>query len=168
MLRERLVVYRDRARRELTRAFEEEHTPHEVAASFAVGIFVTAMPTGGLGIGLFFLLAYWFSWVSKPAIFASVAVLNPFVKPAVYLVSFHLGAVVLDTGGLIPREETATESVVIGVHPLIIGNLIVAAILSAVSYALTLRLTRVYRRQNHDGANSSLASTAVGLFSRRR
>lgn len=147
MLRERLLLYRDRVRRELTRAFREHHTPHEVATSFAIGIFVTALPTGGLGIGLFFVFAYWWSWISKPAIFSSVAVCNPFVKPAIYVASLQVGAIALGTGGLVPDEGTAVESAAAVAYQFVIGTIITAIALAMAGYAVVLHLTRVHRRR---------------------
>ncbi|MWV39321.1 DUF2062 domain-containing protein [Natrialba sp. INN-245] len=144
MLWERFARYRDRVRRELTDAFREEHTPHQVASSFAIGIFVTALPTGGLGVGLFFVFVSIWSWISKPAIFASVAVLNPFVKPAVYVASLQTGATVLGTDP-IPLEETAAESAWAVARQLVIGNLVIAVGLSVVGYTIVLHLTRAHR-----------------------
>lgn len=146
MLRERVARYRDRIRRELTAAFREEHTPRQIAASFAIGIFVTAMPTGGAGISLFFVFASLWSWVSKPAIFASVAVLNPFVKPAVYVSSFQLGGWILGTSPL-HTGALSTEAAREAIQQLLVGNLLIAALLSGLSYVLMLHLTRAHRRR---------------------
>lgn len=167
MLRDRLSLYRDRVRRELTAAFEEEHTPHQVAASFAVGIFVTAMPTGGLGISLFFVFGYWFSWISKPAIFSTVAVLNPLVKPVVYVASFHVGALVMGTEVIVPDEPTLSASVAVGLQQLLVGNLLIAIALSLVSYGVVLHLTRSHRRRKAEAAGAG-SSLVVSLFGRRR
>ena len=149
MFRERLSLYRSRVRRELTAAFEGRHTPHEVAASFAIGIFVTAMPTGGLGIGLFFLLAYWCSWVCRTAMFASVVVLNPLVKPLVYAGSVKLGAVVLGTEPLVLFDVSALDYAVTAIQLLLFGNLLIALTLSGVGYVVVLELTRSHRRRRH-------------------
>ncbi|EMA40045.1 DUF2062 domain-containing protein [Halobiforma nitratireducens] len=146
MLRERLVTYRDRARRKLTDAFRREHTPHQIAASFSIGVFVTALPTGGLGVGLLFAFVSVWSWISKPAIFASVAVLNPFVKPGVYVASFQVGGTVLGTNPL-PSTALSSETARTAVQQLLVGNVIVAAVLSAIGYVLLLHLTRTYRRR---------------------
>ncbi|RQG97316.1 DUF2062 domain-containing protein [Natrarchaeobius chitinivorans] len=162
MLRERLASYRDRVRRELTEAFQAEHTPHQVASSFSIGIFVTALPTGGLGIGLFFVFVSLWSWISKPAIFASVAVLNPFVKPAVYVASLQVGATALGTDP-IPLEETATASAWAVFQQLAIGNLLIAILLSLVSYGLVFHLTRAHRRRNRGRPTRSLVTTLMGL-----
>lgn len=166
MVRERLADYRDRVRGQLLAAFREEHTPHQVAASFAIGVFITAMPTGGLGIGLFFVLVSIWSWISKPAIFASVAVLNPFVKPGVYLASFQIGAFVLRSDSVGSRDGTTTESAWTVVKQLLVGNLLVATAFAVLGYILVLYLTRSHRRRIDRCSGTSLVSLVLGRFRR--
>lgn len=167
MIRDRLARYRDRVRRSLLAAFREEHTPHEIALSFAIGIFITAMPSGGLGIGLFFLFVYWWSWVSKPAIFASVVVLNPVIKPVVYLASYKVGAFLFGTEPIVPSTHSSLETIISVIQLLLIGNLIIALVLSAVSYVTVLHLTRMHRQQVR-GDSSTSGWSSVLLFFRRR
>ncbi|ELY60687.1 DUF2062 domain-containing protein [Natronolimnohabitans innermongolicus] len=166
MVRERLARYRDRARRKLLEAFREKHTPHQVAASFAIGIFITSLPTGGLGIGLFFVLISLQSWISKPAIFASVAVLNPFVKPAVYVASFQLGGTLLGSSAVDSWDESAGEAAAIAVQQLLLGNLVIAVLLTGVAYATVFHLTRAHRRRSGQQSETSFASLILGLFRR--
>jgi hypothetical protein len=72
MLRERFGEYRARVRSALADAFSESHPPHDVAASFAFGVFVTALPTLGTGFAVFVVVAYLSDRVSKLALLASV------------------------------------------------------------------------------------------------
>lgn len=146
MIRERLVRYRERARRDLTAAFQEEHSEHEVATSFAIGVFVTALPTGGLGIGLFFLLVSLWPWISKPAIFASVAVLNPLVKPVVYVASFQVGGLFVSTPSITEATPSPDMAAAAAVQ-LLVGNVLLAAAFAVVGYGAILHLTRVHRRR---------------------
>lgn len=168
MIRNRLARYRNRVRQELTSAFQEKHTPHEVGLSFSIGIFVTAMPTGGLGIGLLAGLAAWWSWISKPGIIASIAVLNPFVKPAVYVASYQTGGVLLGTRSLYssPPSASLTETAGIAIRQLLIGNLVIAALLSILSYVLVVSLTRIHKRRKRQSSGQSLVSAVLGPFRR--
>lgn len=168
MIRERLSIYRARIRRQLTAAFEEECTPREVAASFAIGIFITAMPTGGLGIGLFFVFVYYWDWVSKTAIFASVAVLNPLVKPLVYVASFHLGALLLGTEPIVLFEITPLDWLVGLIQLLLLGNVLIALALSAISYVTVLRLTRAHRERQQQTDELSPNAVLVSFLQRWR
>ena len=170
MIRDRLSSYRNRLRQELLKAFREKRTPHQVGASFGLGIFVTALPTGGLGVGLFVVFARLWSWISKPAIFASVAVLNPFVKPVVYVASFTAGGLLLGPRA-VRSQETTAESAGIALQQLLIGNLVVAGCLATVAYVCGVHLTRAHRRrrrqQQRQQSGPSIASTLLGLFRRR-
>ncbi|WP_137289826.1 DUF2062 domain-containing protein [Natronorubrum halophilum] len=166
MVGERLAQYRDRVRRKLLAAFREEHTPEQVALSFAIGIFITSLPTGGLGIGLFFVLVAIWSWISKPAIFASVAVLNPIVKPLVYLASFQTGAFLLGSDSVRSRDAINTETAWVAIQQLLLGNVVIAVILSSLGYVLVLYLTRVHRERFSRQSGSSLASEILGFFRR--
>ncbi len=123
---------------ELKEAFEEEHTPHQTAASFAIGVFITSLPTLGTGLLLFGVLTYFFKWINRIALFSSVLVLNPFVKPFFYVSSIALGGAIIGVGGYGPTLEPATSVLLF----LIVGNLIIAAILSLVSYFLILELMK--------------------------
>lgn len=168
MVRDRIARYRRRIRRELVAAFRAKHTPHQIAASFAIGIFVTTLPTGGLGVGLFFVFAALWSWVSKPAIFAAVAVLNPVVKPAVYVASFRLGGLVLGPWSIHSSEAGGvTSSARDAAQQLLVGNVLVAVSLSLASYVFLLYVTRKRRRHPQQRAGSSLRSLVFGPFQRR-
>ena len=166
MVRDRLARYRDRIRRELTAAFRGDHTPHQVAASFAIGIFVTALPTGGLGIGLFFVLVSVWPWISKPAIFASVAVLNPFVKPAIYVASYQVGGFFVRAPPIVEAEAT-TETARYAIQQLLVGNVLIAFALSGIAYVLVLHLTRAHRARKRRRSGSSGISILAHLFRRR-
>ncbi|THE63002.1 DUF2062 domain-containing protein [Salinadaptatus halalkaliphilus] len=168
MLRDRLSRYRDRVRRKLTAAFREEHSPHEVASSFAIGVFVTAFPTGGLGIGLFFLFISLWSWISKPAIFASVAVMNPLIKPAVYLASFQVGGLFVSTPSITATttDGSATDIAWGAIQQLLVGNVIVALVLSLAGYVTVLHMTRVHRERKRNRQGPSRLATVRNFFRR--
>lgn len=158
MLRERVFATQDRLRRELAVALAEDHTDREIAASFAIGTFITAMPTGGLGIGLFVVLAYVFTWISKTAIFASVLVLNPIVKPVVYVASYQLGAGVFGTEPVVTLDRPLADAVVRTIQFVLIGNVVIAFVLSGLGYLGALRIVRLNRRREDVDGSSRLSS----------
>lgn len=142
-------AYRERVRTEFEAAFAEDHTPHEVGASFGLGVFLTALPTFGLGLLVFVALLAVFDRISKVAIFASVVVLNPAIKPAVYVGSYQVGdrllgsePVELFDGGL----GTAADATL----RLLVGNVLLAVVLSVLGYVVVRRLTVAYRERDLD------------------
>ena len=147
MLPERIVAYRERVRAALETAFEVERPPNDVAASFAVGVFITALPTFGAGLLLFVVLATAVDRISKLALLASVVVLNPVVKWGVYAASFWLGNRILG-----PAPGTTLSEVSFSAGPdivarLLVGNLILAVVFTVVGYVVVLRLVCAFRRR---------------------
>ena len=148
MIRGRIIAYRDRIRSALEDAFTEDHPPNDVAASFAVGVFITSLPTLGTGLVIFVILAAIFDRISKLALLASVVVLNPVVKWGVYAVSFWIGVQFL---GPVPGVTTADISFSAGpeiVARLLVGNLLLSVIFTAVGYVLALRFIRSIRNRD--------------------
>lgn len=148
MVRGRIAEYRRRVCAEFEAAFAEEHPPGDVAGSFAVGVFITALPTLGTGFLVFVVLVALVERISKLALFASVVVLNPIVKWGVYAASFSLGSVLL---GPVPGATPAEISLSAGpgiLARLLVGNLILAVVLTAVGYVVVLRLVTSFRARN--------------------
>ncbi len=144
MIRSRFDDYTQTIHEELRRTFLEDHTPRETAGSFSIGTFITMLPTLGVGLLVFFVLAFVFDRVSKLALFASVLVFNPVVKWGVYVASFGLGVALLG-----PVEGVTLSDVSFSAGPqvvirLLVGNLILAVIATVVSYVIVYRLAIVF------------------------
>ncbi|MDR5671938.1 DUF2062 family protein [Halalkaliarchaeum sp. AArc-CO] len=147
MIVERVGEYRKRVHDELKRAFADDHTPREVAGSFAVGVFITMLPTLGTGLLLFVVLVALFKSISKIALFASVLVFNPVVKWGVYAASFTLGTLLLG-----PVEGVTMADVSLSAGPeivvrLLVGNLVLAVLATVLGYVVVFRLVVSYREQ---------------------
>lgn len=142
MPRRRFDEYRSRVRTRLEEAFAGEHSPQQVARSFAMGVFITALPTFGVGVLAFGVIAAISESVSKLALVASVVVLNPVAKWGVYAASFWLGVQLLG-----PPEGITVTTVSFSAAPdvvsrLLLGNLIIAVVLTIAGYAFAFRVIR--------------------------
>lgn len=150
MVRGRMIAYGDRVKSALETAFAEDHPPKDVAASFAIGVFITSLPTLGTGLLVFVALAALFERISKLALLASVVVLNPVVKWGVYAVSFWIGVRFL---GPVPGATPADLSFSAGpeiVTRLLVGNVILSVIFTIAGYFLALRFIRSIRKRDID------------------
>ena len=135
---------------EVREALGERHTPKQVAYSFALGVFITALPTLGTGVLAFFVIAYLFESISKVSLFASVIVLNPVVKWGVYGTSFWVGSSILGpVEGVTPADVSLSAAPDI-VARLLVGNVLLAVVFPAVAYVGAYRLTVEYRRRRDD------------------
>jgi uncharacterized protein (DUF2062 family) len=146
MMRGRIRQARRRIREELESAFIEDYTSQEVAISFSIGLFITALPTLGTGLLMFAVLVYLFKELSELAMLASVLVLNPFVKWGVYASSYWLGQRLL---GPVPL---AFDGNILAAGPdvlirLWVGNLILAVVFATAGYLLALRSVVEFRQR---------------------
>jgi len=151
MIRGRVSEARRRVKERLVEAFVEEYTTREVAFSFSVGVFITALPTLGTGLLLFLVLGFLFQRLSKIAMFASVIPLNPVVKWGFYASSFSLGTLILG-----PVPGVSFEGVSLSAGPgilvrLWLGNLILATVSAAVAYVVAMRLVTEFRQRVREG-----------------
>lgn len=148
MVRARFDEYVVRIKGELHASFTEEYTPREIAGSFALGTFITMLPTLGTGFLVFFVLVYLFDRINKIALFASVLVFNPAVKWGVYAGSFALGFLLLGPveGFAIGDRPTFDDGSEIIVR-LLVGNLILAVIATVIAYVAVLRVVLAYRKK---------------------
>lgn len=145
MNRDRFDRYADRIRDELHSSFREDSTPRELSGSFALGAFITMLPTLGTGLALFVVIVHVVGWVSKLALFASVLVFNPAVKWGVYAASFGIGTALLG-----PVEGVSLTGASFSAGPeivvrLLVGNLILAVVATVVSYVVVYRLATRYQ-----------------------
>lgn len=137
--------YADRIREELRRTFAEAYPPRATAGSFALGTFVTMLPTMGVGLLVFVAVTVLSDRTNGIALFASVVVFNPVVKWGVYVASFGLGVLIL---GPVESDALASASLDAGpgiVARLLVGNLVLAVGATVVSYVLVYRLAVAYR-----------------------
>lgn len=161
-LRARLAGLRERASDGLARAVAADHTPHEIAATFALGTAFVVLPTAGTAVVLFAVVAYLFERASKLALAATLVVFNPPVKWTIYGVSYWLGTVVLGPApGVAPSAEVLQRvSLSAGRAVLVrqlLGNAVVAVVLAAVGYVVVRAAVVGYRRR-YDEADDSRAS----------
>ncbi|MGZ0747096.1 DUF2062 domain-containing protein [Haloparvum sp. AD34] len=147
-LRARIRRDVDRTRGVLHQAFTRDHSSKEVAGSFALGVFITMLPTLGVGFLAFVALAFVFKRLSKLALFASVIVFNPVVKWGVYGASYGLGVFLLGPVEGISVSEVSLTAAPAVVYRLVLGNTILAIVAAVPSYFVALRTIERYRESD--------------------
>jgi uncharacterized protein (DUF2062 family) len=142
----RIAGYRTRVRAKLRAAFAEDHPPHLIAVSFAVGVFVTALPSLGTGLFVLAWVGYQFAWANRLALLAAVAVLNPLAKSSVYAASFLTGTVLLGPIPGVSRADLGLDAGIDVLVRLLVGNAVVAVVLAVVGYVVAHRAVCAMRR----------------------
>jgi len=165
MSRGRFRRYIGRVREELHTAFTEDHTPREIGGSFALGTFITMLPTLGVGLLVFVVIAYVADWVSRISLFASVIVFNPVVKWGVYVASFTLGVLLLGPVEGVSMTDVSPSAGPEIVIRLVVGNLILAVIATIAAYIVVYRLAVRYRTTTvAETVDEALEEIAEDLF----
>jgi len=139
---------RKRVRDAIEASFDHDQPPEQIAGSFAIGVFLTTLPTLGGNLVLMVILASRVAWINTVALFSSGIVINPLVKWGIYAVSVPLGIYLLGPidGGL------ALELSLSGNRPLlvrlVVGSLLLAVVATVISYGLVRRMVVAYRRRH--------------------
>lgn len=154
----RLVV---KARRFLVHnVLHADDPPHRLALGVAIGLFVAITPTGGVQSVLVVLLA-WLLGGNKVVGLPLVWISNPATAVPIYYPCYLLGHYILGgesvtrdwwhelARGPVSRAHSAEfywSRLMQIIEPLLVGSLIVASVLAAVSYAVTYHLIVKFRR----------------------
>lgn len=149
MITSRVAGYVERVRSALRVAFAEDHPPHLIALSFAVGIFATTLPSLGAVVPVLGWVGYHFEWANRLALLAAVAVLNPVTKGGVYVVSFLVGVRLLGPIPGVTRADVGLDAGTRVLVRLLAGNVVLAVGFTVVGYVTaywTVRRVRRHRR----------------------
>jgi hypothetical protein len=149
-LRDRLVRLRRRVETAIAASFDDEQSPAQIAGSFAIGVFLTTLPTLGGNILVMVALATRVGWINPVALFSSGLVINPPVKWGLYAISVPIGVALLgpiDGGLSVERSLSGNRPLVVR---LLAGSTVVAISATLLSYVLVRRMVIAYRRREID------------------
>ncbi|MCA9942672.1 MAG: DUF2062 domain-containing protein [Ardenticatenaceae bacterium] len=107
------------------------------ALGFALGTFISLLPTPGFNFALALLLASWFR-LHKATVLVSLAVWNVFVTAPLFALSYKLGNMLFPAPATASVASQWQAQVISFVQGFLVGNLIIAVGITAVSYALVL------------------------------
>ncbi len=124
--------------------------PHEIALGFAVGMFISTMPTPGFNILLGFILLF-FIRMNKIALLAGLAFLNPLITPLIYSTELQIGRVFIPYNPLVGVPWYSWQNLLANIKPFLLGAFILAVWLAIISYALVFLATYLYQMRKHKG-----------------
>jgi uncharacterized protein (DUF2062 family) len=140
-----LSKYRKRVRSTFEDAFAETHTPHQVAGSFSIGVFITTLPSLGLGLVFFLFLTRLSDRISPIAIFSSALVINPLVKSPMFIAAFWIGSRLLGPVALTSSNDLADAAAIAA--RMISGFVVIGVVVAVVGYIIVYVLVTQYRKR---------------------
>lgn len=124
------------------------HSPPEaIALSFSLGTLIAILPTPGFGIFVGILLTVIFRSLSKIAMVISITFWNPILQVPVYYASYLLGSWLMGQPAVLEYDKSWLTIMTHYTQAFLLGNGILAGLISAISYVLVLRLLISFQRK---------------------
>ena len=124
-------------------------SPRGIAVGFAVGLFLSVIPTFGLGMVAALALAPLLG-ANLVSTYLGTLIVNPFTAIFFYGLDYAVGAAILGDGRQVQLPRTLSDCLATAreiVLPLYVGGVVVAAVVSVASFAIILRAATSYRRR---------------------
>lgn len=119
---------------------------HDIALGFAVGTFISlTIPVVGFLVGL--IIAFFYKRVNKLALLGSIVLWNPFFLIPMYIVSYGIGNLFFGPLPGLDYQEKILPQVFKHVKAYLVGNFLLAIILSVFIYFLVKYLVGRYRKR---------------------
>ncbi len=119
-------------------------TPHEIAAGFAIGTFISLLPTFGFSIILVTLFLLLFPKVNRPATVIALAFWNPILQVPIYTLSYEIGSMIFGDLPVVKYNIEILNQFFTLTRRLVVGNLITTSLLSVLSYLFVFVMTNNY------------------------
>jgi uncharacterized protein len=135
---------------------QSNHTPASLATGFAIGSFIAILPTPGIGILTGLVLVLLFKKLNKYSLFGAMILFNPLVLAPLYFLSYWLGNMLV--GGAPAQEFNLTfNNMFLHVSTrFLVGNIIVATVISTLGYVLVYTITQAYQRKQIKNARQGV------------
>lgn len=144
------------------KAIKQKATPHSIAIGFSIGTFIAIFPTFGLGLLVVLFIMLFYKSMSKIAAIAGLAFWNIFMMLPIFYFSSKIGKFVVNELGLKILETDLKFREIIRAKPFswhdfwefmnayardyLIGNTILACIISVICYFIIKEAVKDYRK----------------------
>lgn len=129
----------------LKAALSGNSSDHEIALGFTVGTAISILPTPGFNLLLGALFIAVYPRVNKLAVFGAMAVYNPVFMIPFYWASYKLGALFFGVDPVVHYDVVVLNQAFDFTRRYLVGNLIVTAVTSAITYPLVRRIVQLRR-----------------------
>lgn len=145
----------ERLKERLKAALSGRSSDHEIALGFSVGTAISILPTPGFNIllGAFFIAVY--PRVNKLAVFGAMAVYNPIVMIPFYWASYQLGALLFGGDPVVNYDIVILDQAFEFTRRYLVGNVIVTAVTSAVTYPFVHKIVQLRRSRTNQGVEAN-------------
>ncbi len=140
MIRQRLVAF-------VQKLAQENSTPASIALGFTIGSFIAILPTPGFGAFLALSLTLFFKGINRLAVIVSVTIWNPLLLVPLYYLSYLLGSILSARPINLSDDLSLYEMLSQYTGVFLLGNIILATMIAAISYVGIYHLITSYHQQ---------------------
>lgn len=120
-------------------------SPHSIAMGFAIGTFISILPTPGINILLALLVALIYRNVNKFALFGAILFWNPLTMILIYLASYRIGDFFFVGSPIVKYDIVFLDQIYNFTRRYLVGSILLAVTISAASYMLVRLIATLYR-----------------------
>ncbi len=124
-------------------------SPHSIAIGFAIGSFISILPTPGFNLFIGFLILLAYPKISKYSLFGSMALLNPLVVSPFYYLSIKIGNYVFGSAPIAKYDVVILNQIHQFSQNILFGTFIISLVFSIVSYFVVFSMIRRIHKK-HD------------------
>ena len=131
-----------------TNVIRTKTSPHSIGLGFAIGTFISILPTPGFNILLGLLVLFIFKKVSKFSLFAGIIFWKPLFSIPIYYFSYQIGDLLFGQSTTMVYELTIFARIYVYARRFLIGNIILTLIISLCSYFILRGIFTLYYKRN--------------------
>lgn len=120
---------------------------HSIALGFAIGTFISILPTPGFNLLLGMVVVLIYKKINKISLFSSMAVWNTLTMMPLYILSYKLGDLIFGNAPVVKYKIELINQIYNYSRRYLVGNFVVAASVSILSYFVLKYIVRLYRKR---------------------
>ena len=136
---------KEKLRFHLHEIIRTKKSAHSIALGFAIGTFISILPTPGFNILLGLLVIFLFKKVNKYSLFGSMAFWNPITLAPIYLLSYKIGDMLFGSTSVIKYNVIILNQIYNFSRRFLVGNFIAALAVSIISYFIVKKIVKLYK-----------------------
>jgi uncharacterized protein len=140
---------KDKLKEHFLEVIKTKTSPHTIGLGFAIGTFISILPTPGFNIILGLLILLIFKKVNKFSLFAAIFFWNPLTSIPIYYFSYQIGDSLFGSSSIMVYELTLLGKIYLYARRFLVGNIILALITSTTSYFILRGIFVLYYKKNH-------------------
>lgn len=133
--------------RQVKEILKSKSSPDSIAMGFSLGTLIAILPTPGFGVFIALFIALFFKKLNKLAILVSFTFWNPIIVAPLYWLSYELGGLFFTPNPSIHFDLAIFDQLYHYSGKFILGNAMIALLLSSLSYLTVYFLAVKYVRK---------------------